>query len=73
MDRESRATMHAKVVVIDRRKAFVTSANLTARAQSENIEIGVLVNHSRLAFQIARYFETLRKAGLVVEVPNLGT
>jgi phosphatidylserine/phosphatidylglycerophosphate/cardiolipin synthase-like enzyme len=59
MDREARATMHAKVVVIDRRKAFVTSANLTARAQSENIEIGVLVNHAPTAARIAGYFEAL--------------
>lgn len=59
MEREARATMHAKVVVIDRRKAFVTSANLTARAQSQNIELGVLVNHAPTAARIAGYFEAL--------------
>jgi phosphatidylserine/phosphatidylglycerophosphate/cardiolipin synthase-like enzyme len=59
MEREARATMHAKVVVIDRRKAFVTSANLTARAHSENIELGVLIAHPATASRIADYFEAL--------------
>ncbi len=59
MEREARATMHAKVVVIDRRKAFVTSANLTARAHSENIELGVLIAHPATACRIADYFEAL--------------
>jgi phosphatidylserine/phosphatidylglycerophosphate/cardiolipin synthase-like enzyme len=60
---KARATMHAKVVVIDRRKAFVTSANLTARAQGENIELGVLVNHAPTAARIAGYFEGLQARG----------
>lgn len=63
MERESRAAMHAKVVVIDRRKAFVTSANLTARAQSGNIEIGVLVDHAALASRIPMYFDALAASG----------
>jgi phosphatidylserine/phosphatidylglycerophosphate/cardiolipin synthase-like enzyme len=66
MEREARATMHAKVVVIDRRKAFVTSANLTARAQSENIELGVLVNHAPTAARITGYFEALIANGALV-------
>jgi phosphatidylserine/phosphatidylglycerophosphate/cardiolipin synthase-like enzyme len=68
MDKDARATMHAKVVVIDRRKAFVTSANLTARAQSENIELGVLVNHSPIAARIAGYFEALLRSATLIEV-----
>jgi phosphatidylserine/phosphatidylglycerophosphate/cardiolipin synthase-like enzyme len=55
--------MHAKVVVIDRRKAFVTSANLTPRAQNENIELGVLINHAPTAARIAGYFEALAANG----------
>ena len=54
-----RATMHAKVLVIDRRKAFVTSANLTARAQSNNIELGVLIDHAPTAARIVGYFDAL--------------
>jgi phosphatidylserine/phosphatidylglycerophosphate/cardiolipin synthase-like enzyme len=68
MDKDARATMHAKVVVIDRRKAFVTSANLTARAQSENIELGVLVNHPPIAARIAGYFEALLRSATLIEV-----
>ena len=67
MNRESRATMHAKVVVIDRRKAFVTSANLTARAQTQNIEIGILIDHRATALRVARYFEALAASGLILE------
>ncbi len=59
IERDARATMHAKVVVIDRCKAFVTSANLTPRAQNDNIELGVLINHAPTAARIARYFEAL--------------
>jgi phosphatidylserine/phosphatidylglycerophosphate/cardiolipin synthase-like enzyme len=59
MEKEARATMHAKVVVIDRRKAFVTSANLTPRAHGENIELGVLIDHAPTAARIVRYFEAL--------------
>lgn len=67
IERDARATMHAKVVVIDRRKAFVTSANLTARAQNENIELGVLVHHAPTAARIAGYFEALLSSGTLVE------
>lgn len=62
-DEALQVTMHAKVVVVDRRKAFVTSANLTARAQNENIELGVLVNHAATAARITGYFEALIASG----------
>jgi phosphatidylserine/phosphatidylglycerophosphate/cardiolipin synthase-like enzyme len=65
-DQASRASMHAKVVVIDRRKAFITSANLTARAQSDNIELGVLIQHPAIARRIVEYFDALMAQGLLV-------
>jgi phosphatidylserine/phosphatidylglycerophosphate/cardiolipin synthase-like enzyme len=34
----SRASMHAKGIVADRREAFLTSANLSGRAFDANIE-----------------------------------
>jgi phosphatidylserine/phosphatidylglycerophosphate/cardiolipin synthase-like enzyme len=64
----ARATMHAKVVVIDRRKALVTSANLTARAQAENIELGLLVDHAPTSQRIAAYFDGLIAAGVLRRV-----
>jgi phosphatidylserine/phosphatidylglycerophosphate/cardiolipin synthase-like enzyme len=52
--------------VVDRHRAFVTSANLTARAQGENIELGVLVNLAPTAARIARCFEALIDKQLLV-------
>jgi phosphatidylserine/phosphatidylglycerophosphate/cardiolipin synthase-like enzyme len=58
-----RATLHAKCVVVDRRWAFVTSANFTEAAQERNIEAGVLLEHPRLAESLAGQFEALKKSG----------
>jgi hypothetical protein len=69
MEKDARPTMHAKVVVIDRRKAFVTSANLTPRAHGENIELGVLVNHAPTAARIVAYFEGLQARGVLATAP----
>lgn len=38
------ARVHAKVAVADRKKCFVSSANLTDHAMKKNIEAGVLIN-----------------------------
>ncbi len=56
-----RATLHAKCVVVDRRWAFVTSANFTEAAQERNIEAGVLLDHPRLAEALAGQFEALKE------------
>jgi phosphatidylserine/phosphatidylglycerophosphate/cardiolipin synthase-like enzyme len=58
-----RATLHAKCVVVDRRWAFVTSANFTEAAQERNIEAGVLLEHPRLAQSLAGQFEALKASG----------
>jgi phosphatidylserine/phosphatidylglycerophosphate/cardiolipin synthase-like enzyme len=58
-----RATLHAKCVVVDRRWAFVTSANFTEAAQERNIEAGVLLDHPRLAESLAGQFEALKARG----------
>jgi cardiolipin synthase len=39
----SGAALHAKAVVVDRRIALITSANITKRAAGDNIEAGLLV------------------------------
>jgi phosphatidylserine/phosphatidylglycerophosphate/cardiolipin synthase-like enzyme len=62
MERKDRTSMHAKVVVVDRKVLFVTSANLTPRAQSDNIELGVVVRHEPAARAVCEYFESLREA-----------
>jgi phosphatidylserine/phosphatidylglycerophosphate/cardiolipin synthase-like enzyme len=60
-----RAVLHAKCVVVDHARAFVTSANLTDAAQYRNIECGVLVNDELFAATLARQFEGLRAHGIL--------
>lgn len=57
-----RAALHAKCVVVDRRWAFVTSANFTEAAQDRNIEAGVLLDHPRIAEALVARFQSLRDA-----------
>jgi phosphatidylserine/phosphatidylglycerophosphate/cardiolipin synthase-like enzyme len=60
---KTRASLHAKVVSIDRRKLLITSANFTEAAQQKNIELGVLCSLPYLAERVCSYFEGLRKSG----------
>ncbi|MCG8602945.1 MAG: DISARM system phospholipase D-like protein DrmC [Verrucomicrobiales bacterium] len=53
---EKRASMHAKVVVVDRSEVFISSANFTNAAQTKNIEVGVKVCHPASAIRIHEYF-----------------
>jgi len=68
-DAKTRASLHAKVVVIDRRKLFLTSANFTEAAQNRNIELGVLCSSPHLAERVCRYFEGLRGTGQLRRLP----
>ena len=61
------SSLHAKCVVIDGVKAFVSSANFTDRAQERNIEVGVLVEDPSFASFLAGQWLGLIDAGLVAE------
>lgn len=63
--------LHAKCIVIDEEIALVTSANTSAAAQEENIEAGVLVEDRLFALGLARQFDDLVTAGLLVPVKGL--
>jgi phosphatidylserine/phosphatidylglycerophosphate/cardiolipin synthase-like enzyme len=65
-----RSSLHAKCIVIERRVAFVTSANFTEAAQTRNIEVGVLIRCERFAVRLAGRFETLADAGLLQLLGN---
>jgi phosphatidylserine/phosphatidylglycerophosphate/cardiolipin synthase-like enzyme len=54
-----RSSLHAKCIVVDRRVAFVTSANFTEAAQTRNIEVGALIHCERFAARLAGHFEAL--------------
>jgi phosphatidylserine/phosphatidylglycerophosphate/cardiolipin synthase-like enzyme len=64
----SYASLHAKCIVVDGERALVGSANFTDRAQSRNIEAGVLVEDRRFAEELARQFHDAVGAGLFVAV-----
>lgn len=46
-------SLHAKCLVVDGRRAFVSSANFTQRGQERNIEVGVLVEDAGFARSLA--------------------
>lgn len=60
-----RSSLHAKCIVVDRRLAFVTSANFTEAAQTRNIEVGALIRSEPFAVQLTSHFESLADAGLL--------
>lgn len=57
------AAMHAKCAVADRRTAFVTSANLTGAAMTDNMELGLVVRGGDVPKRIASHFDALIAAG----------
>lgn len=61
------SSMHAKCVVVDGAKAFVSSANFTQRAQERNIEVGVLVEDASFAGYLAGQWLGLIEGGMVGE------
>ena len=69
-DSHTRASLHAKVVVVDRSKLLLTSANFTEAAHQRNIEMGLLSRAPYLAEQVASYFEGLRQSGHLLRLPN---
>lgn len=53
----TRVALHAKCVVVDDERAFVTSANFTEAAQQRNIEVGVVVENANFARALREQFE----------------
>jgi len=57
--RDPGALLHAKALVIDGRRVLVGSANLTRRALTENLELGLLVDDAGLAQAIEAHVRQL--------------
>jgi hypothetical protein len=55
--------LHSKVYLCGTRRAFVTSANLTAAALDQNQEFGIVTDDARSVSICDRYFEFLWDAG----------
>jgi phosphatidylserine/phosphatidylglycerophosphate/cardiolipin synthase-like enzyme len=60
-------SMHAKCVVADGARAFVSSANFTQRGQERNIEVGVLIDDLGFASFLGGQWLGLIDSGLVAE------
>jgi len=71
MDKGKKSSLHAKCIVIDSEKAFVSSANFTEAAQIRNIEVGVLIRSAYFASRLARHFKALADAGTLKPVPGI--
>jgi phosphatidylserine/phosphatidylglycerophosphate/cardiolipin synthase-like enzyme len=59
----TRASMHAKCVVVDDSVAFVTSANFTEAAQARNVEAGALLRGAGFARALSAQFTALVRHG----------
>ncbi len=70
VDPEVRGVLHAKALVADEERVFVTSANFTAAAQDDNIELGVLVRSRTLALGVVRHLQGLIDHGLLRALPE---
>ena len=62
---EENACLHAKCVIVDDTRAFITSANLTEAAHGRNIEAGVLLDDPVFARALRTQFESLIDRGYV--------
>ncbi|MBS1805498.1 MAG: phospholipase [Acidobacteria bacterium] len=63
LDWTERASMHAKCIVVDGHRVFISSANFTEAAQERNVEIGVLFESVAAATRISRFFSALADSG----------
>jgi cardiolipin synthase len=66
--RSKYGSLHAKVVVADRKRAFISSANLTEYAMDLNIELGAYIQDVKLAEQIDGLFDDLIIQGVFKRV-----
>ena len=54
---ESKSSLHAKAMVIDRSIVFIGSLNLDPRSVVQNTEIGIVINSKEIADKFAMYFD----------------
>ena len=69
MDGDERACLHAKCVVINNRRALITSANFTEAAHARNIEAGPYIKDKMIAKSLTAQFESLVAKKALVRGP----
>ncbi len=67
----TRASLHAKCIIVDDEHVLITSANFTEAAHQRNIEAGVRVDDRQIAEALRIQFETLVERNLLVRVPGI--
>lgn len=63
--REPGAVLHAKLLIVDSCRALIGSANLTHRALTANIEVGVLITDPDIAAALERHTHALMQHAFV--------
>jgi len=54
------AALHAKLIVVDGKKSFISSANLSYHGMQGNIEMGILIESKKKASEIEEILKTLQ-------------
>lgn len=62
------SAQHSKVVIVDSRSAFVTSANLSSAGAERNLEAGVIIHDPQFASRLRQRFTKLREHGAVTDL-----
>jgi phosphatidylserine/phosphatidylglycerophosphate/cardiolipin synthase-like enzyme len=57
IDRTGAASLHAKCIVVDGERVFVSSANFTERGQTKNIELGLILRSQAIGVRIQEFFD----------------
>lgn len=65
MDPALRASMHAKFVIADEERCFITSANFTGAARGKNIEVGVELHNPLESRALSRWFKAMMESGVL--------
>lgn len=69
--RSSGALLHAKALIVDGERALIGSANLTHRALSDNLEVGVLIRDPGVAGALEAHVRLLMARRTLERVPEL--
>ena len=65
-DEKHSASVHAKCAIADEKIALITSANLTGKAMTENMELGVMLRKGNLPRQLHKHFESLIAEKIII-------
>ena len=68
--RMDRALQHAKCIVSDSERVFVTSANYTESGHLRNVELGVVIRDRILARRVEGQFNNLLAQSLLIGLPD---